>query len=495
MKESINNKKKLKMFKSFVKQNTMKIGFDIQKYIRLQKKAIINEIKKYGKVYFELGGKLLDDYHASRVLPGFSPDTKMRILSDLKDYSELVFCINSENIQNERIRSDYNTLYVEDCLKLIESYRNMGFLVSGIVLSLFNGQEKAIKFSEFLKSKGENVYFSKYASNYPNDIESAIGAFKDSDYIQTSRPLVIITSSGSASGKLSTCLAQIYQEYLRGNKVGYSKYDIFPVWNLPVNHPLNLAFLAATADSKDEILVDTYYQKKHNKIVSNYNRDLNAFPLISKILALANNGETLYSSPTEMVVNKMKEAIIDDELVCEMSKKEIYRRLLTYYKQYLRGQSDKSPIIRVKNIMRQNGISMDSLNNVKIARSIFKKNPNEKIGVLQLLNGKILIAKDSSKYSIGSKLIWDYLSLIGIKLDFINDNNCKIDIWNMIDLIKSNKLNLNLFNNLINSDLHTSYVIPISEEMGMKQFGINVTCELKTDKLIMEKQDETGIIK
>ena len=196
-----------------------------------------------------------------------------------------------------------------------------------------------------------------------------------------------------------------------------------------------------------------------------------------------------------MVVNKMKEAIIDDELVCEMSKKEIYRRLLTYYKQYLRGQSDKSPIIRVKNIMRQNGISMDSLNNVKIARSIFKKNPNEKIGVLQLLNGKILIAKDSSKYSIGSKLIWDYLSLIGIKLDFINDNNCKIDIWNMIDLIKSNKLNLNLFNNLINSDLHTSYVIPISEEMGMKQFGINVTCELKTDKLIMEKQDETGIIK
>lgn len=327
-------------------------AFDIDKYISKQTKEILKNVRKYDKLYFEFVGKLFDDFHATRVLPGFESDSKLKLFCNLKEYAELIICINSENIQNERIRSDYDTLYIDDCIKLIQKYREIGFYVSGVALTVFNKQEKAIKFVEKLKNMGENVYFLNYIPNYPNDFEAILKSFKENDYIVTTRPLVIMTSSGSASGKLSASLSQLYKEYERGNKVGYAKYDLFPVWNLSVNHPLNVAFEASTADSGDEILVDKFYYEKYSKEVSNYNRDMKLFPTIRKILKIT-TGEEVYASPTEMVINTMRDAIVDDEIICLKAKEEIYRRYLTYWKQYLRGQSSFEPIKRVEYLMQK----------------------------------------------------------------------------------------------------------------------------------------------
>ncbi len=247
----------------------METGFDCNKYIEEQKNGIKKQLSKFEKVYLELGGKPFDDYHASRILPGYSPDTQLQILSEFKKISEFIFCINSENIQNDRIRSDYNSLYIDDCLNLIDTYRKLGFKVSSIVFSLYKNQPEAVNAIKMLKDLGEKVYISRFAENYPFNIEGAIDAFEKSNYIKTTKPLVVVTSSGSASGKLGVTLGQIYKEQIKGRKVSYIKYDIFPVWNLPVNHPINLAYMAATVESNDKLVVDKYYNSKHKKICNN----------------------------------------------------------------------------------------------------------------------------------------------------------------------------------------------------------------------------------
>lgn len=461
----------------------MEIAFDSEKYINAQREKIIEQVQKYGKLYFELGGKLLDDHHASRILPGFKPDTKMQIISGLKDISELIICVNSENIQNGRIRSDYNTLYTEDCLKLISQYRDMGFNVSGVVLTLFKEQEKAVAFQHQLEAMGENVYLSRFAKNYPQDENAALEAFKASDYIRTTKPLVIMTSSGSASGKLSASLGQIYNEYLRGHRVGYAKYDIFPVWNLPINHPINLAFKAATADSNDQILVDTYYLEKYNKVVSNYNRDLNVFPIIRKVLTLANGGVEPYSTPTEMVLNTMKDSILNEELVSKMCKEEVCRRFLTYQKQQVRGQCDKHSSERVKQIMDENGITMDDLKVVGIAKEIFKKNPNKNLGVLELRDGTVIEVEKVNEIELCVSMLLAFLKNYG--LDFEVDNS--IDVPYIIDFLNEFGLVNDLYNSLYNCNMHTSYLVSKEDEKGVKQFGVNLTCEPVGLKQPLEK--------
>ncbi len=466
----------------------MEIAFDSEKYINSQKEEIIKKVQQYGKLYFELGGKLLDDHHASRVLPGFVPDTKMKIISELKDISELVICVNSENIQNGRIRSDYNTLYTDDCLKLITQYREMGFDVSGVVLTLFKNQEKAVDFKKLLESMGENVYVSRFAENYPFDENAAFEAFKASDYIKTTKPLVIMTSSGSASGKLSASLGQIYNEYLRGNKVGYAKYDIFPVWNLATNHPINLAFKAATADSNDQILVDTYYLKKYNKVVSNYNRDLNVFPIIRKVLTLANDGVEPYSTPTEMVLNTMKDSILSEEIVSKMCYEEVCRRYLTYQKQFVRGQIDSKPIYRVKKIMDENSITMDSLGVVNIAREIFSKNQNKLMGVLELRSGEIVEVTKSDDKKFFVDMLLALLKSCGVSFE----NEARIDEQFIMNYLIENDLTNELYETLHNCNMHTSCVISSEDEKDIKKFGVNLTCEpVKLEKLLESKKEKT----
>lgn len=334
----------------------MSAVFDNEGYIKRQREALLSAINKFdGKVYLELGGKLLDDHHASRVLPGFSPDTKMRIISGLD--AELFLCISSENIQAGRIRSDYNTLYTEDCVRLIETYQERGLTVSGVILTVFDFQPKALKFEDELRKMGVNVYHFHKVKNYPNDIDATIESFAKNDFIETTKPLVIMTSSGSASGKLSACLSQVYNEYARKKRmVGYVKYDIFPVWNLGIDHPLNLAFEAATADSKDEITIDPYYYEKYGEMASNYNRDLTVYPIIRAVFN-AIYGENVYDSPTEMVINTVVQAIVDENAVNTAALAEIKRRYEVYRWQMENGFIDDAPLKRMEQIMKKAGIT------------------------------------------------------------------------------------------------------------------------------------------
>ena len=414
----------------------MTASFDTEKYVKLQKEGIMNAVKRHNKLYFELGGKLFDDHHASRVLPGFAPDTKIKMLSAIKDEAELIICVNSENIQNGRIRSDYNTLYTEDCIRLIRVYRELGFFVSGVVLTQYNEQPKAVEFLKRLKKMGEKVYRFWYIENYPNDLGKAIESFEKNDFIETTKPVVVITSSGSASGKLSTCLSQIYREAKRGEIVGYAKYDIFPVWDLPTNHPVNLAFEAATADSKDRILVDSYYLEKYHKIVSNYNRDLDVFPIIKAVTDMVNCG---FNSPTEMVINTMSQAIIDEDTVCQAAKAEVCRRYFTYLKQYCRGHIDEAPIKRVEEIMRSNGITLNDYELIPISRKWF----NNHEGIV--------------------------LQLKGNGFFFVERNE---DIIQSLEEKMKSELSI-----LKGSYAHASFILSLEEEKKLKDLGIFLTCE------------------
>lgn len=463
-------------------------AFDTKRYIDTQREKILEKVRQYGnKLYFELGGKLLDDYHATRVLPGFEPDTKMKLLSSLREELELIICINSENIQNDRIRSDYNTLYIDDCIRLIDNYRKLNFLVSGIALTVFKHQTKAIEFAKKLKSMGEKVYFLNYIPEYPNNLDAILESFEENDFIETTKPLVVITSSGSASGKLSACLSQIYKEYKRGNKVGYAKYDIFPVWNLPTNHPLNLAFEAATADSGDKVLIDSFYYDQYKKIVSNYNRDIDVYPIIKKILTIT-MGEQAYNSPTEMVINTMAEAITDDETICKKGKEEVCRRYLTYYKQFLRGHSSINPILRVKDIMNKNHILIDDLEIVPIARAIFKKYKHSKSLVIEFEDKGIIVVHETDNFSLGANLIRVFLKermqleLSENLLKSNGFNNSKIDILDILNYINSIEDDKKTqcyksLQELRGCNAHTSYVISMEEEKQIKSLGINITCE------------------
>ena len=427
-------------------------GFDTSKYLAMESAAIAGEIRKYDKVIFEFGGKLFDDYHATRVLPGFEITAKLQLFESFKDEMELIICINSDNIENERIRSDYDTLYVDDCVKLIGKYREVGLTVSGIAFTVFDNQPKAIAFAEKLKKMGENTYFLWKIPNYPDDFDAIMESFKKNDDIITTKPLVIMTSSGSASGKLSACLSQIYKEHKKGKNVGYAKYDIFPVWNLEVNHPLNVAFMAATADSGDQIMVDPFYREKYSIEVSNYNRDIKVFPVIKRILKQI-TGHDVYTSPTEMVINKMKDSIVDEELVKQKSREEVCRRYLTYQKQYQRGQSTETPILRVEELMKENNITMSDLSIVLRAREIFSQSRDKDYFVLDFNSANDLVIEVDASNSVFETIVTKLMKLC----------NCK-----SYETLRTK---------LEGCNAHMSFIPTIAEEQQIKALGINLTCE------------------
>jgi len=397
------------------------------------------------------------------------------MLLSLKSEAELIICVNSENIQNGRIRSDYNTLYTDDCIKLIQIYRNKGFLVTGVALTVYNEQPKAIEFAEKLKEMGENVYLLWKIEEYPNNLDKIYESFEKNDFIETTRPLVIMTSSGSASGKLSACLSQVYNEHKRGRKVGYAKYDIFPIWDLDINHPLNLAFEAATADSNDRILIDNYYYERYHKKVSNYNRDLDVFPAIKEIMDSI-SGEEVFASPTEMVINTMSQAILDLETVEREGKAEVCRRYFTYYKQYLRGHSNYSPIKRVEEIMKKNHISLEDYEIIPIARDWFK---DRRIGVVvELNNSRMFFVEDIEGISITDNMIVSILNtMFGLNIILRQSDVQDIKQYLMIKKKLSESEVLKMLEVFKGSYAHSSWVLSVEEEKKMKKLDIFLTCE------------------
>lgn len=337
-----------------------KIGFDNDLYIKKQSQAIRERISQFGnKLYLEFGGKLFDDLHASRVLPGFKPDAKIGLLQQFRDQAEIVFCINAGDIGNSKFRADLGITYDMDLLRLMDQLRRMGLYVSAVVITQYNGQPAAEAFRKMLEMRGERAYYHYPIKGYPMDVDHIVSdeGYGKNDFVETTRPLVVVTAPGPCSGKLATCLSQLYHEYKRGVKAGYAKFETFPIWNIPLKHPVNLAYEAATADLKDVNMIDHFHLEAYGKTTVNYNRDIEAFPVVRTILSKITGNDNVYQSPTDMGVNMAGYGIFDDEVVKEAAKQEIIRR---YYKakvDYAKGRTDEETVQKIEIVMKNLDLS------------------------------------------------------------------------------------------------------------------------------------------
>ena len=334
----------------------MKIGFDSEKYIQLQTEEILKRAKMFdNKLYIEFGGKLFDDYHAARVLPGLYPDIKLRVLKSLGEDVEILYCVSAKDIEKNRLRGDSGLTYDLEVLRGIDELRRKGLYVGNIVITLYDNQPSAKKFAEKLKQLGENVYIHTFTKGYPSDIKTIVSdeGYGANPYIVTSRPIVLVTAPGACSGKLATCLSQLYHEHKRGVQVGYAKYETFPIWNLPVKHPVNVAYEAATADINDVNMIDPYYLESTGKVAVNYNRDIAVYPILKEILTQITGKDNIYNSPTAMGVNMAGFAITDDSVCVEASRQEIIRRYYRYLVEAKKGQNTIETANRVKVLMNE----------------------------------------------------------------------------------------------------------------------------------------------
>ena len=338
----------------------MKIGFDNEKYLSLQSQHIIERIGRFGnKLYLEFGGKLFDDFHASRVLPGFRPDSKLQMLMRLKDKAEIIIAISAEDIENNKMRGDYSITYDLDVLRLIDEFRSRGLYVGSVVITKFASQPSAELFKERLTSMGISVFCHYRIAGYPNDVSKIVSdaGYGKNDYIETSRPLVVVTAPGPGSGKMATCLSQLYHEYKRGINAGYAKFETFPIWNLSLNHPVNLAYEAATADLDDVNMIDPFHLEAYGETTVNYNRDIEIFPVVKAIFELI-AGSSPYASPTDMGVNMAGYCISDDDACRDAANQEIIRRYINCLCEIKRRGQSRDNKNKLELLMRQAGLEI-----------------------------------------------------------------------------------------------------------------------------------------
>ena len=338
----------------------MKTGFDNEKYIKLQSQHIMERIQKFGdKLYLEFGGKLFDDYHASRVLPGFAPDSKLRMLMQLSDQAEIVIVISANHIEKNKVRGDLGITYDMDVLRLKDAFEARGLYFGSVVITHYEGQHSAVSFKNKLEKMGIRVYLHYPIPGYPSNIPLIVSddGYGKNDYIETTRPLVVITAPGPGSGKMATCLSQLYHDHKRGVKAGYAKYETFPIWNVPLKHPINLAYEAATADLDDINMIDPFHMEAYGETTVNYNRDIEIFPVLNAIFEEI-YGENPYKSPTDMGVNMAGNCIIDDEICREASRQEIVRRYYNCLCDLKRGNSSQSILYKLELLMKQAGVTV-----------------------------------------------------------------------------------------------------------------------------------------
>src|SRR5512133_25718 len=334
--------------------DTNQTGFDNEKYLGEQTSAILERVSRFhNKLYLEFGGKLLYDYHAARVLPGFDPNVKMRLLQLLKDKIDVILCIHAGDIERKKIRADFGITYDVDALKTIDDFREWGIDVTAVVITRYQNQSPAKAFKNKLEMRGVKVYIHYPTKGYPADIELIVSdeGYGRNEYIKTTKPIVIVTGPGPGSGKLGTCLSNLYHEYKNGIKAGYAKFETFPIWDLPIDHKVNVAYEAATVDLKDEVLIDTHHLKAYGIEVVYYNRDIEAFHLLKRILEKITGGESMYQSPTDMGVNRASSGIVDDALIQEAAHQEIIRRYFRCNVEYAIGLADKDVLDHALKIM------------------------------------------------------------------------------------------------------------------------------------------------
>lgn len=482
----------------------IKTGFDNDKYLKMQSKYIEERIEKFnGKLYLELGGKLFDDYHASRVLPGFQPDSKIKMLLHLADRAEIVIAINACDIEKNKIRGDLGISYDLDVLRLIDAFKGMGLYVSSVVMTQYAGQYAADIFKKKLTNLGINVYIHYPIVGYPNNIKLIVSddGYGRNEYIETTKPLVIVTAPGPGSGKLATCLSQLYHEHKRGVMAGYAKFETFPIWNIPLKHPVNLAYEAATADLNDLNMIDPFHLEAYGETTVNYNRDVEAFPLLKAILENI-LGTSPYNSPTDMGVNMAGNCIIDDDAVSEASKKEIIRR---YYKvccDKLLGRVSENAVVKAESIMQQAGVTVADRKVVKYALDKAEKTNSHAVAI-ELNDGTIVTGKTTDLLGSVSAALLNAMKvmagiddsipllaqtiiepIIKLKREIFNSATAHLDSNEMLIALSScavyNPLAsqaLNMIKNLKGCELHSSVMLCEEDAEVVSKLGINYTCE------------------
>ncbi|MBQ3709121.1 MAG: DUF1846 domain-containing protein [Bacteroidales bacterium] len=430
----------------------MKIGFDNEKYLKIQSEHIRERISHFGnKLYLELGGKLFDDHHASRVLPGFKPDSKLQMLQNLSDSAEIVIVISATDIEKNKIRSDLGITYDVDVLRLRNEFQKRGFLVSGVVITHYNGQSSAVAFRKRLERLGIKAYYHYLIDGYPHNvalIDSDEG-FGRNDYVETSRPLVIVTAPGPGSGKMAVCLSQLYNEQKRGINAGYAKFETFPVWSLPLKHPVNMAYEAATADLADVNMIDPFHLDAYGEIAINYNRDIEIFPVLNALFE-GIYGKCPYKSPTDMGVNMVGFCISDDEVCCRAAKDEIIRRYFTALNNMAEGGGNESEVTKIQVLLNQAKITVEDRRCVVAARER-KERSGVDCTAIELADGTLITAETSTLLGPSAALILNATKhLAGI------DHDLKLIPQYMIEPIQKTKVDYLRGNN---PRLHTDEVL------------------------------------
>ena len=481
-----------------------KIGFDNDRYLSMQSEHIRERISQFGgKLYLEFGGKLFDDFHASRVLPGFAPDSKVNMLLQLKDQAEIVIVINAADIEKNKIRGDLGITYDLDVLRLIDAFRNIGLLVGSVVMTRYQSQPAADAFCKRLESLGIKVYHHYSIDGYPSDIEKIVSdeGFGKNDYIETTRSLVVITAPGPGSGKMATCLSQLYHEHKRGINAGYAKFETFPIWNLPLKHPVNLAYEAATADLNDINMIDPFHLEAYGETTVNYNRDVEIYPVLAAIFEQIYN-ECPYKSPTDMGVNMAGNCIVDDEICCEASRQEIIRRYFAEQCSVKKGLGNPESVSKIKLIMKQTGISLDErpviAAAVRRAEETGEPAVAIEVGENALVTGKtstLMGASASAMLNALKKLagINDNIHLISpaviepvqeLKVKYMGNTNPRLHVDEVLIALSVSaatnplaQLALQQIPKLRGMEAHATVILTGRDENVFKKFGINITCE------------------
>ena len=481
-----------------------KTGFDNEKYIKMQSKHIGERVLKFGdKLYLELGGKLFDDYHAARVLPGFEPDSKIKMLMHLKDKLEIVIAINANDIVKNKVRNDYNITYDLDTIRLINTFEGLGLKVGSVVITQYNNQEAADTFKKRLENLGTKVFLHYPIAGYPSNVEHIVSdeGYGKNEYIETTMPIVVVTAPGPGSGKMATCLSQLYHENKRGIKAGYAKFETFPVWNLPLKHDVNLAYEAATVDLKDVNMIDPFHLEAYGETTVNYNRDIEVFPVLNAIFEKI-LGESPYKSPTDMGVNMAGNCIIDDEVVRQASKDEIIRRYYQVLKDKTNGKCDDEVLYKMQLIMKQAGVNPSDR---KVATASLERasKTDKEVCAIQLPDGRIVTGITSPLLGASSAALLNALKaatgiedevhlispeiiepLQSLKIQHFGSKNPRLHMDETLIALsicaasdELAKKALEGLDYLKCAEAHSTVILSHVDENVFKKLGINLTCE------------------
>lgn len=492
----------------------VKSAFDNEKYIKEQTSEILERVDKFdNKLYLEFGGKLLYDYHAARVLPGYDPNIKMRLLQGLKERADILLCIYAGDIERKKMRADFGITYDSDALKLIDDLRGWGINVLGVIITRFENQPAAEQFKNKLERRKIKVYTHKFTKGYPTDIDLIVSdeGYGANEYIETEKPLIIVTGPGPGSGKLATCLSQVYHEYKRGIYAGYAKFETFPIWNMPIKHPVNAAYEAATADIRDFNMIDPFHLEAYNQKAVNYNRDVEVFPVVKRILKKIMDGESFYKSPTDMGVNRVGFAITDDEITKEAAKQEIVRRYFRYRCEYVMGLTDKGTVQRAELLVKDFNLVPEYRSVVEPARKAAVNAQESDKGsegiycgaAVTLKDGTIVTGNNSTQLHAASSLVLHAIkhlagipkkikllpptiieSVRNLKTEILNEKNLSLDVVETLIALSISattnsaaQLAMETLKDLQGCEVHITHIPTPGDEAGLRRLGVNLTSD------------------